>query len=141
MQDIPREDLVHFKFTDAQLETELDWEHSREFEYLDEMYDVVYREQIGATTHLWCWWDHEETALNKTVRDAVANSLQDHPAQKQDSERLTQFFKSLFVHSSQPPGLALQIPFLTSTWHYPIGRALNGYAKGVNDPPDFRFTA
>ncbi|NEQ50160.1 MAG: hypothetical protein F6K11_08525 [Leptolyngbya sp. SIO3F4] len=75
IQGMDREELVLLTFTLQQAENELHWEHDREFEYRGEMYDVVETEQLGTTVKYWCWQDHEETRLNRQLRDWVAQAL------------------------------------------------------------------
>lgn len=52
------------------------WEHSREFEFQGQMFDVARRELRGDTLHLWCYWDAAETDLNR----AEAGPGHDSPA-------------------------------------------------------------
>lgn len=63
---IDRKELVMFIFTKEETETKLRWEHSKEFEYLGQMYDIVESNTNGDTITYWCWHDHKETKLNKS---------------------------------------------------------------------------
>jgi len=47
--------FVLLKFTKEESETKLRWEHSREFEYAGQMYDVVEAAEQGDTTYYYCW--------------------------------------------------------------------------------------
>ncbi|PTB91022.1 hypothetical protein C9994_16285, partial [Marivirga lumbricoides] len=69
-----KNELVLLKFTSEEAKV-LKWEHAKEFEYQNEMYDVVEQQTIGDTTYYWCWWDHEETALNKQLSLLVVKAL------------------------------------------------------------------
>ncbi|HRO41446.1 MAG TPA: hypothetical protein PL009_01335 [Flavipsychrobacter sp.] len=92
------DELVKFVFSEKEKQTALRWEHSKEFEYRGEMYDVIKMEVKGDTTYYWCWWDHEETKLNKQI-DKLAAFAFDHNPEKQEKEnRLLKFFKSLFFY-------------------------------------------
>lgn len=94
-----REELVLLKFTTAEAEKELAWEHAKEFEYRGEMYDVVEKHQIGDTTYYWCWWDHEETQLNQQLDHLVANILGNDPQRQDQQHRLTDLFKKLYYQN------------------------------------------
>lgn len=96
MTDIDRNELVKFTFSDQEVENELDWEHAKEFEYQGQMYDVVYRKEIGDSTVFWCWWDHEETRLNKELI-AMTHRAFGHDTHKKEREvQVLTFIKSLY---------------------------------------------
>lgn len=97
---IDKERLVLLTFTKPGLD-ELNWEHSREFEYKGEMYDVVYTEVSGDTTKYWCWWDHDETRLNKELSIALNNIFDNNPEKQQKQTKLINFFKSLYFEKSK----------------------------------------
>lgn len=93
------EELVLFKFTEEETQTKLRWEHSSEFEYEDNMYDIVGKEIKGDTTYYWCWWDHEETMLNRQIDDLTANVFGSSPQKKKRQEKLVEFYKNLYCNS------------------------------------------
>lgn len=90
------EELVLLKFTKHDAETLLKWKHSREFEFKGEMYDVVSTEIKGDTTYYRCWWDHEETRLNKQLKKLVLVAFGQNTENKQQQKNLTDFVKHLF---------------------------------------------
>ena len=71
------------------------WEHSREFEYQEEMYDVVDSRQKGDTTYYWCWWDHEETQLNRQLQALVNKAFGKDPYHEANRERVENFTSGL----------------------------------------------
>ena len=81
---LDQEELVLLKFSKEQTETELRWEHSKEFEYKDQMYDIVSTEIKGDSIFYRCWWDHEETALNKRLKKLVVKAF-DQDENKRDA--------------------------------------------------------
>ncbi len=97
---IDKNELVLFKFTDTEAQTELNWEHSKEFEYKGQMYDVVEKLVQGDTIYYWCWWDHEETKLNKQLNGLLAKVLGNNPQRQEKKRQLADFFKKLF-HENQ----------------------------------------
>lgn len=100
---IEREDLVLLKFTNEQVNTQLHWEHSKEFKYQDEMYDIVERTVIGDTTYFWCWWDSKETKLCRLLDHLTGYAIENLPEQKENQERLFSFFKSLYITETLIP--------------------------------------
>lgn len=96
MAGLDRQDLVLLKFTEAEAQAKLRWEHAREFEYEGQMFDVVEREIRGDTLFYWCWWDSEETMLNKELSALAARVWRKDARHQQQQQRLTWFFESLF---------------------------------------------
>ena len=93
---IDSDELVLLKFTDEESQTLLHWEHSKEFEYKGEMYDVVESKTEEDTVYYWCWWDNEETELNKQLDDLVAFVLGNDPGRKGSQKQVEDFYKSLY---------------------------------------------
>lgn len=93
---LDQEELVLLKFSKEQTETELRWEHSKEFEYNEQMYDIVSTEIKGDSIFYRCWWDHEETALNKRLKKLVVNAF-DQDENKRDAQlNLHLYLRSFF---------------------------------------------
>lgn len=92
-------ELVLIKLTKAEADSQLEWEHDHEFEYLGEMYDVVKKETHTDTLFFYCWWDKKETKLNKKLEHLSALVFQHNPDKQKNEQRILQYYKSLFVHS------------------------------------------
>ena len=100
---------------------ELRWEHSKEFEYQGEMYDVVYMKTTKDSIQYWCWWDHKETALNKEL-SALLDSRQNQSTSHKNHVQLIVFFQSLYAekvnHWELKPDCTtlpcFRIPFMNS---------------------------
>lgn len=103
---IDKNELVLLKFTDEETQTELRWEHSKEFEYKGQMYDIVEKSIQGDTIYYWCWWDHEETKLNKQLDGLLAKVLGNNPQRQEKKSQLADFFKKLF-HEKQETQTAI----------------------------------
>lgn len=93
--------LVLLKFTEKEAQTLLRWEHSREFEFADQMYDIVKTETHGDTTYYWCWWDEAETKLNQQLNKLLVGAQDQGPPNTTDQEKLANFFKSLYCANAQ----------------------------------------
>lgn len=81
---LDKEELVLLKFSKEETISELRWEHSKEFEYKGQMYDIVSKEIKGDSIFYRCWWDHEETALNKRLKKLVVKAF-DQDENKRDA--------------------------------------------------------
>jgi hypothetical protein len=97
---INRDELVHLKFSAAEHNNLLRWEHEREFEYNGEMYDVVAREWCGDSVQYWAWWDYEETQLNRQLKQLVKGHLSKDKTTKENAERLFEFMKLLYCQDN-----------------------------------------
>ncbi|MBI2280155.1 MAG: hypothetical protein HYU68_05650 [Bacteroidetes bacterium] len=91
-----KSELILLKFTKTETETKLDWKHSKEFEYNDQMFDVVEKETHGDTTSYLCWLDRAETKLNKRLRELVTLTLGNNAQNQNQQKQLTHFLKSLY---------------------------------------------
>lgn len=72
---LAKEELVLLKFSKEETETKLRWEHSKEFEYDGQMYDIVSKEIKVDSIFYRCWWDNEETLLNKKLKELAAKAF------------------------------------------------------------------
>ena len=73
-KDLPYESLTYLAFSLKDSQTQLEWEHSREFEFEGNMYDVMGQEICGDTIGYWCWLDHKENRINKSWTARVSRS-------------------------------------------------------------------
>ena len=96
---IDRNDLVILKFTKTESESKLKWKESKEFEYNGEMYDVVESEFSGDTITYWCWWDREETRLNRQLNDLADRAAEQNTWNEENLRRITTFLQSLYSPS------------------------------------------
>lgn len=96
MKNIPREELVYFRFSRQECGEKLRWKDDREFQYLGEMYDIVFEETVNDSISYWCWWDKEETVLYKKMKDIVLHSPDHLPGKKQSEKRWLDFQKKLY---------------------------------------------
>ena len=95
---IDKKELVYFEFSTQEINTKLRWEHSKEFEYNNQMYDVVEKKIINGKTQLWCWLDSEETILNQKLQKLLT-SVFSHDVKSKDKEsKVFSFYKTLYFH-------------------------------------------
>jgi hypothetical protein len=97
--ELKKEDEVLLVFTTYQSITLLVWEHSREFEYKGEMYDIIRSKTQGDSVWYWCYHDKKETKLRKNVQSLLTYFLGTSPQNKTDQQHLVDFFKTLYCHT------------------------------------------
>jgi hypothetical protein len=95
---LDRKHLVTLKFSRKDSQEKLDWEHEAEFEYRGVMYDVVESEVCGDSIAYVCYPDRKETALNNQIRKLVAFYVANQPQNRENNQRVMNFFKTLFLH-------------------------------------------
>jgi hypothetical protein len=128
IKGIDKDELVLLKFTEEDSQKKLLWKHSKEFEYKGQMYDIIETKIIGDTIYYWCWWDHEETNLNKQLTELVANSLGKDPLNKEKQKQLDNFYKTLY-HSKFVP-----LKFLTAESGQEIFYIVKNYLSVSHKP-------
>lgn len=95
MDELGEAELEVLTFTTEEA-SELYWEHDKEFEYKDQMYDVVEeRRSDGYVTYV-CWPDHKESHLNKMLDQLATSANQNNQEQDKSNQQLLTFFKSLY---------------------------------------------
>jgi hypothetical protein len=101
MEGASQHELVAFTFHLKDTSTLLKWEHSKEFEYKQQMYDIVERTYLEDSVTYLCWWDHAETALNKELAATVFNMLNQNPLKSRAQDKWLTFYKSLFCPTNE----------------------------------------
>lgn len=97
LNHLHKEDLIKLHFSASENDA-LNWEHSREFEFNDNMYDVVKSEISGDSFTYFCYLDHEETTLNNSIDKAIQHMVGKDAKQHQTKDELTNFLKSLYCN-------------------------------------------
>lgn len=88
------DELTAIKIHKKDIYTLLEWEHSKEFEYQHQMYDVVFTDTLGDSILYHCWWDYEETSLNRQLHHLATNAWNHNPVKEQKQKELKQLFKN-----------------------------------------------
>ncbi|MFH2142658.1 MAG: hypothetical protein ABIJ97_09565 [Bacteroidota bacterium] len=96
IKGVDKNDLVLLIFTNEEAADKLKWEHSKEFEYKGQMYDIVDRIQRNDTVWYWCWWDYEETDLNKELIYLTDLAMGRNSKDKEKSQEFSNFLKKLY---------------------------------------------
>ena len=96
---IDKSELVLLKFSKAETTTKLNWKHSKEFEFSNQMYDIVDKVVSKDSIHYWCWWDFEETKLNKQLDNLLVGVYQHDSKSKEKQDIVYKFYKSIYFQS------------------------------------------
>ena len=96
---LDRNELVLIKTSLHDNSLQIRWEDSKEFEYADEMYDVIESEIKNDSVYYWCWKDNEETKLNRQLNTLVQKASESNPVHKNKSEQLLNLLYSYFNNS------------------------------------------
>jgi len=105
---IDQSDLVEIKIANHRLETDLTWEHEREFKYNGQWYDVVSSKQNGSSTIFLCYSDKQETELEKKFEEITKVEINSTDRQSQrakftqliDSNYLSLIYCNDFFHTT-----------------------------------------
>jgi len=92
---IKKEELVFLKFSNKETQTILKWKHSKEFEFENQMYDIVSFEIKTDSIFYWCWLDHAETALNKKLNLLTLFALGNSKQNKENHKLISFFYHNL----------------------------------------------
>lgn len=101
MAQMEKDDLQMLAFTKEEAEQDLYWEHSKEFEYRGEMYDIVDKKITEDSVYYWCWWDKEETVLVQKLYSLMRNRLSHDSKHQNKKSQLYQILDSIFLEKKQ----------------------------------------
>lgn len=79
LQGMDQKDLVLLAFTEAEETTHLQWEHSGEFVFHSQKYDIVSQKKVGEQTQYWCWKDNEESAIDHKITELTRQAWGNNP--------------------------------------------------------------
>lgn len=96
IEGLSRSEMCLLRFDKKTIDQEVEWEHSKEFEYKGVMYDVVESSSTKDSVFYWCWKDDDETALNQQLTALLNLQLENQPIGNDANEKLVQYYKKLF---------------------------------------------
>lgn len=99
-ENIDRNLLVRLSFNKDEI-TKLRWEHTKEFEYKSEMYDIVHKEIKSDSIIYWCWQDNDETNLEKSLNVLISKAIGDDHNSNPTKETIKQLIKKTFINQSE----------------------------------------
>lgn len=107
IKGIDNDNLVLLKFSKQETQTELRWSHPGEFEYDRKMFDIVKTKTEGDTVYYWCWYDHEETMLNRKLENIADQALGKSPNVRKEIALLISPSKILYFPFSFSSDLSI----------------------------------
>ena len=93
---ISSSETVILKFSLTESTTLLKWEHSKEFEYHNQMFDVVEAIVVGDSVVYLCYPDTKETRIKNQISDITNSLIGNNQKQTEKEKMLDRFFKNLF---------------------------------------------
>lgn len=133
MAGVGQNEMVQLRFSLHDAKTQLEWEHSKEFEYQGEMYDVVKSEQRADSVTYWCIHDKAETQINRQLETLTSAATGSDPQHQASLGQFFSFLKSLFCEA---PNAANPIADSTeATPHYLYLFAKYPYSPLPTSPP------
>lgn len=96
--NIDKAELVLLKFSEKDL-IQLNWTHDKEFEYQQQMYDIVYTKIYNDSIFYYCWLDNKETKLNIKLKKIVS-MIWGKDQQNKLHQQLLNYYHSLFHSKS-----------------------------------------
>lgn len=110
---VPEEDLVLLKITEAEEQNPdiFEREHSREFRYRGEMYDVIRQHTVGDTTFYTCIHDVKESRLFDKLDRLVMEELNEDEDRKKQHDLAFNFFTTDYL----PPAAEIVLNTTVST--------------------------
>lgn len=116
-----QKDLVLLAFTEAEENTYLQWEHSGEFVFHSQKYDVVSRKKVGERMQYWCWKDAEESAIDQKITELTRQAWGNNPKKDKQHKIASETVKS-------PPEKRVVMPLFLGEFEQ-INRAFFGYIE------------
>jgi hypothetical protein len=125
--------LIELAFSLEQAQNELIWEHSREFEFNGQMYDIVSQRRLGDSVYYTCYPDHKETRLNTEKDKLISRAMDNDPFQKQQKQRIINFFKTVFQKNEFTWSPVIEAPSIIHYSLFTIHHSL--YLPSPPSPP------
>jgi hypothetical protein len=130
---IDREELVLLVFQKNEINQQVKWKHSKEFQFKGEMFDVVEKEFANDSVYYWVWWDKQETALNQKVASLVRQNFAQNPYQNNKNQVITHFFKTLYF--TEKPTIQLVVLKNEITHFTPYKSFISYWQQSPTTPP------
>lgn len=126
--------LVKLTFKKSEVDKLLKWEHSKEFEYNRNMFDVVKSEPHNDSITYYCWPDNEETSLNKNLTKLTQLALGSDPVNQKNASHFKTFLKGLYFKPIIQIGTKLY-NFTNIAWGIKITNYINIILSPLTNPP------
>lgn len=132
---IEKDNLVKLGFRLDEVNSKVRWEHSKEFEFQGQMFDIVTKEVVADSIYYLCWPDHEETVLNNKLYKLASDNFSNDKESKDRQKRLSDFSFNLFPPASSENQFSpINTQYLSMLYNI---NYLSIYTKPKSPPPRF----
>ncbi|MDH4473020.1 MAG: hypothetical protein QE487_10475 [Fluviicola sp.] len=94
LKGMDQKNLVLLAFTEAEDKALLQWEHSGEFTFHSQKYDIVSQKKVGEQMHYWCWKDTKESALDSKLTELTRQAWGNNPQKDKQHKIASETVKS-----------------------------------------------
>ena len=109
LKGLDKKELVLLAFTEAEDKVLLQWEHSGEFTFSHQKYDIVSRKKVGKKMRYWCWKDTKESAIDQKITELTRRAWGNNPQKDKQHKIATETVKS--IHHFASPELVFELDF------------------------------
>lgn len=90
------ENLSVLKFSFHESHKELTWENNSEFQYKNEMYDLIFYAIENDSIYIICWLDKKETTVNKKYNEIIKHFDLKNSDQTAKQKNLNSYLNNLY---------------------------------------------
>jgi len=106
---------IKIELTEEEAHHLIEWENDHEFEYNQNMYDVVKREQSGNHLIYWCYQDVEESLINEQLGELFSYLSGGHSTRPETRHLLEKVFKKLYCSTRGEETLFISSTLISKT--------------------------
>jgi len=106
-----KDELTKLTFAKKDIKTILRWEHSREFEYRNEMYDIVSSSDSEDSIIYICYRDIEEIKIKNQLEKLTFKDFENSKNHQDRDKRILDYLKQVYYFENDNPLLCHLVPF------------------------------
>ncbi len=132
-------ELKTLTFAHKTIKTDLKWEHSKEFEYRGEMYDIVSSSETKDSITYVCYWDKEETKIKKQINNLAFENIKKSTNHQDEEKKVLEYLKQIYYLENTDPTLCnlISIKYLKSNHSSFEGDIAKIFYSVPFPPPEF----
>ena len=130
-------ELIRLQFSKEDAKHVLLWQHSKEFVFNNQFYDIVKTTETEDSVAYLCWLDKAETELNYKLDFYTSYAFVNHGDRSDKTIYFGQLIKLYFLPDLQPSFTAHFLFALKSFHGEPDARIHQGFLSSSSPPPRF----
>lgn len=130
-------ELILLKFSKSEAKHVLSWQHSEEFVFNNQFYDIVKTAETEDSISYLCWLDKAETELNYKLDRYTNYAFMNHGERSDKTIYFGQLIKLHFLPNLQPSLTACFLYALKSCHGEPAASIHQGFFSHSSPPPRF----